>query len=1048
MPPTEGTPDDLTPGLYEALVTEALRVRIERARTQGWLVEWKAIDDATLADILARHIHDRARDRIGGIPASAYDRRWTQIDLANRVLEVLAPYSTDREAADTVDPEAQLLLEVETPLAPGRLRLPTPRPGIPLRNSVLLVNGHKDLQIGTQVALEIPSADRVDLLCAFVRWAGLRLIRKELEDFLLRGGEMRVIASVYTGSTEKRALDDLVGLGAKVKISYETSQTRLHAKAWLFERNSGYHTAYVGSSNLTHSALLDGLEWNVRATAVDNAAIIDRIRATFEQYWNERAFESYDPRVDGERLQAALDAENSPGAIPAPYRLSIHVEPRPFQVEMLEALSAERQRGHFRNLVVAPTGTGKTWVSAFDYQRLRRTGFERLLFVAHRNEILQQSQEVFRLVLDDPTFGERFIGGERPVRWDHVFASIQSIHRYIDELDPAQFDAVIVDEFHHAEADTYVKLLKHLKPKVLVGLTATPERADSKDILHWFDERVASEMRLWEALDQALLCPFHYLGVGDGTDLRGVAFQRGRYVTSELEGVLTGDHMRARRILESVQEWVLDPTKMRALGFCVGINHAKFMAEQFNAAGLSSVALDGETDAETRLEAVRRLRRGDLRAIFTVDIFNEGVDIPEVDTLLLLRPTESATVFLQQLGRGLRWAQGKSVLTVLDFIGQAHAEYRFDIRYRAMVGGTRLQVKKALEHGFPLMPPGCAIRLDEIAQDIVLENLRFSLRNTRRALVDDLRGLPASTTLQEFLAQSSFDLPDVYASPASGSTFTSARRAAGHLRGTPDPTETEYAKALGKLLYVDDEERYSKWRAWLTAVTPPAAAATGTRDERLQWMLFAALGQRKRPLTEMPDVFAELWQAPAMREELIELLDVLRERVRLDSRPIEPVGIVPLRSHATYGLYEIIAAYGLVSNGSLRENREGVLWAEGRQSDMFFVTLNKSDEDYSSTTRYQDYPISPTLFHWESQSRTATASPTGQRYINHVARGSRIILFVRENRRDERDVSTPYLCLGPAHHVSHQSDRPMRIIWELERPMPAEIYSHAKVAAG
>ncbi len=396
------------------------------------------------------------------------------------------------------------------------------------------------------------------------------MIRRELEDFLLRRGDMRVIASVYTGSTEKRALDELVGLGAKVKVSYETARTRLHAKAWLFERNSGYHTAYVESSNLTHSALLDGLEWNVRTTAVDNPAIIDRIRATFEQYWHEPEFESYDPRVDGERLQAALDSENHATTVRAPYRLSIAVEPKPFQVDILEALSAERQRGHFRNLVVAPTGTGKTWVSAFDYQRLRKAGYERLLFVAHRNEILEQSQAVYRLVLDDPEIGERFIGGERPVRWDQVFASIQSIHRSIDELDPAQFDVVIVDEFHHAEADTYIKLLRHLKPKVLVGLTATPERADNKNVLRWFDERIASEMRLWEALDQGLLCPFHYLGVGDGTDLRGVGFQRGRYVTSELEGVLTGDHVRARRILDSVHEWVLDPAKMRALRFSRG----------------------------------------------------------------------------------------------------------------------------------------------------------------------------------------------------------------------------------------------------------------------------------------------------------------------------------------------------------------------------------------------------------------------------------------------------------------------------------------------
>jgi HKD family nuclease len=435
--------DDFAPGLYEALVTETLRARIERARAAGWVVEWSAIDDATLAEVLAGHIHDRARDGIAGIPTSVGNRRNAQIDLANRVLEVLAPYTTDREIADTINQDAWLLMDVEPPLPPGRARVPRPRPGIPLRTSELLVNGHKDLQIGTQVALEIQSANRVDLLCAFVRWAGLRLIRRELEEFLLRGGEMRVIASVYTGSTEKRALDDLVGLGAKVKISYETSQTRLHAKAWLFERDSGYHTAYVGSSNLTHSALLDGLEWNVRATAIDNAAIIDRVRATFEQYWNEPEFQSYDPRVDGDRLAAALEAETGSSAVPAPFRLSIQVEPKPFQREMLAAIDAERLRGHYRNLVVAPTGTGKTWVSAFDYQRLRKAGYERLLFVAHRNEILQQSQEVFRQVLDEPVFGERFVGGEHPDRWEHVFASIQSLHRSIDQLDPHQFDVVI-----------------------------------------------------------------------------------------------------------------------------------------------------------------------------------------------------------------------------------------------------------------------------------------------------------------------------------------------------------------------------------------------------------------------------------------------------------------------------------------------------------------------------------------------------------------------------------------------------------------------------
>lgn len=1042
--------EELAPGLHEALITGELQSRIEAAREAGWLIEWKDIDEASLPDILARYVHDQLRGAVAAIPGTTDDRRGKQVAIANRLLAALDAGPSAAEAATTlIDPDGRLMLEVKRPLDDRPAVAATKRPGIPLRESVLLVNGHRDLQIGTQVALEIPSASRIDLLCAFVRFAGVRLIRSQLQEFLLRGGKMRVIASVYTGSTERRALDELAGLGAEVKISYETSQTRLHAKAWLFERESGYHTAYVGSSNLTHSALLDGLEWNVRATQVDNPAIIGRIAATFEQYWNEPEFESYDPRRDGERLQAALDAQagvRDPSLLRT--HLSIDVQPKPFQVEILEALSAERHRGHFRNLVVAPTGTGKTWVSAFDYRRLRTSGYERLLFVAHRDEILRQSQGVYRVVLDDPYFGERHVGSERPVHGTHVFASIQSLHRYVESMDPNQFDVVIVDEFHHAEAPTYRRLLERLAPRVLVGLTATPERADGQDILHWFDERIGSEMRLWEALDQGLLCPFHYLGVGDGTDLRGVSFERGRYVTADLEAVFTGDHVRAKRILESVYEWVLDPHKMRALGFCAGVGHARFMAEQFNEAGLPSIALDGSTDSATRIDAVERLRRGELRAIFTVDIFNEGIDIPEVDTILLLRPTESATIFLQQLGRGLRWSDGKSVLTVLDFVGQAHANYRFDIRYRALLGGTRKQVEQAIEAGFPLMPPGCAIRLDQIAQKIVLDNVRSSIRSTRKALIDDLRGLPPSTNLPEFLAASSFDLADVYSSPSSGTTFTSARRAAGHIRGEPAAADLAQGKALGRMLHVDDDERYERWREWLSAEQPPLPAESGSRDERLQWMLFAALQARKRPLTEVKSAIGELWESRSARLELIELLDVLHDRSRLESAKVDPFGVVPIHSHATYGLYEIVAAYGLVSNGVLRELREGVAWAEAHQTDLFFVTINKSDEDYTPTTRYQDYPISPTLFQWESQSRTAASSPTGRRYIEHVRRGSRVLLFVRQEKVDERGISAPYMCLGNARYVSHQFDRPMRIVWELDRPMPTEIYQAAKVAAG
>jgi len=1046
----------LEPGLYETLLSQDLHKRLEASERQGGWLEVQKCDAALRPEMLARHVYVLARRALASVPADDAQAQ-TQVRLTNELVSLLSQLGNDDTvlATDQVYEEAQLLREarrVENRLAKQE---PTTRPHLSLAESGLLVNGRRDYQVGPELAREIESADRIDLLCAFVRFAGLRLVRKQLEDFVRRGGRLRVITTVYTGSTERRALDELVRLGAEVKVSFETDQTRLHAKAWLFHRKTGLHTAYIGSSNLTHSALVDGLEWNVRVSHSDNAGILERVGATFEQYWSEPEFVPYHPAVDGERLDRALARERGGSGTSALDRLvalNIEFEPKPHQRQMLEALEAERQHGHRKNLVVAATGTGKTWVAAFDYRRLRAQGHERLLFVAHRDEILQQSQQVFQLVLRDAAFGERLVAGERPVNGaPHVFASVQSLQRQLETLTPDAYDVVVVDEFHHAEAPTYRKLLECLKPRVLLGLTATPDRGDGQSVLGWFDGRIACDVRLWQALEQGLLCPFQYFGVHDGTDLSSVTFKRGTYVKGELEALYTGDDFRARRILQAVEEYIHIPQAMRALGFCVGVAHAEVMARHFTTAGLKAVALHaGSPDGERR-EAVARLRRGELQAIFTVDLFNEGVDIPEVDTLLLLRPSESATIFLQQLGRGLRWSpgSGKSVLTVLDFIGQANKSYRFDVRYRAIVGGTRRQLADELEHDFPRLPPGCAIRLDRLAQEHVLQNIKAAVLQARRMFLEELRSLPPETRLSDFLKATGYELEEVYGKPSERSPFVALRREAGFERRPAGPKDAELSTAMARLLHVGDEERLRQWRAWVAREAPPAPAAPGSREQRLQWMLFAALGARKRPVAEWSEAMEELWASPALREELLELLDLLADRSRRVHTPLDASGAVPLASHATYGLYETIAAYGVLgTKGTLREVREGVLWVEAHQTDLLFITLDKSDADFKPTTRYADYAVSPGLFHWESQNATSSSSPTGRRYVEHVQRRTRVILFVRERKKDDRGESMPYLCLGPARYVSHESERPMRILWALESPMPADFFQATKVAAG
>jgi len=766
----------LPTGIYENLLTDALRIDVEKLKLQGWYV---GADAATnheqRAELLAHHVYNLLRNKLKQITGKTDAIKLSeQLKLTNQLIDFL------NKTDERISNKAELLLElVEKPLA-GQTAPTLTRPSLPLGETSLLVNGARDIQLASAIANEIPSANRIYLLCAFIRQTGLRLFRRELEQNVATGGQLHVISSVYTGSTERRALDQLCKLGAKVKISYDTHRTRLHAKAWLFHRDSGLHTAFIGSSNLTHAAQVDGLEWNIRLSVAKNREVIERFTAAFEQYWQEPEFEDYNPELDGDRLDQALN--DARGVPTNGNRLSrairIDVKPKQFQLEVLDALKSERQIGRFRNLVVSATGTGKTWIAGFDYQRLRNVmPTSSLLFIAHRKEILRNSRDVFRKILRDWTFGELWVDGEKPTSGRHVFASVQSIHREINSIRPDHFDIIIIDEFHHAAAKSYEKILNRLKPQYLLGLTATPERTDGLSILHWFDDRVAFEMRLWDALDQGLLCPFHYFGINDPSDLSAVKFQRGKFDIAELDKVISGDDVRARHIRDALEDVVHNPDQMRALGFCASVKHAHFMAMKFNSFGYPAKALDAKTQSDDRKDAVQRFMKGELRILFTVDLFNEGIDIPNVDTILLLRPTESATIFLQQLGRGLRLCANKTVLTVLDLIGQVHKDYRYDIRYRALIGGTSRQIQSAIQSNFPRLPPGCAIKLDPISKEIVLDNLRSSVRNARQYLVQDLKALGHNTRLSKFLQQTTYDIDEIYSKPSQWHCFTELRPA-------------------------------------------------------------------------------------------------------------------------------------------------------------------------------------------------------------------------------------------------------------------------------
>lgn len=1035
------THDRLPEGAYESLLTTRLESLLaEHPDDKRFISD---VDEGDEPHVLARHVRS-AVERALSDEKDPVQRR----DIVNRILMQLG------NETDLVGSSSRQLHFLHRPAGPGVDYVVPERPSTPLSDAALLTNSRGEPSLGSELRSELETADSVDLLIAFVKWYGLRLLEPQLRRLRERGIRLRVITTTYMGATERIALDRLVNeFGAEVKIQYDSLRTRLHAKAWLFNRHTGFNTAYVGSSNLSRAALLDGVEWNVRLSAIATPTLMHKFGATFETYWNDRSFESYDPTRDRDRLDDALVAASGGGKRLDRVTISISgldVQPFPYQAEMLESLDVERVvHNRHRNLVVAATGTGKTVLAALDYRRISQQaeGNPRLLFVAHREEILTQSLRTYREVLRDQDFGELYVGGTRPERWQHVFASVQSLNSYgVRDIPADHFEVVVIDEFHHAQAQTYRKILDHLEPGELLGLTATPERTDGTDVSQtFFDGRIAAELRLWDALASELLSPFHYFGIADGTDLSSVTWKRGSYDTDELERVYTGNDARAALILKAVRDKIASPHQMKALGFCVSVAHAEYMAKVFSDAGIPAVAVTSHPGSADRSISLADLRAGRLAAVFTVDMFNEGIDLPSVDTVLFLRPTESATVFLQQLGRGLRRSDDKAVLTALDFVGHQNTAFRFADRFRALTGATRKGLADQVDRGFPFLPSGCQIVLDPQTQSVVLNNLKSQLVTRWKALATELRRHPTDR-LALYLDETGADIADVLRADRS---WTRLRRDASITTAPEGPQEQSLLKRIRAFAHVDDPERALAYLTWLSDSGPEYDAAS-PRMQAFGRMLFFSLWTGGGGFSTYEAGLRALREEPNVREDLRQVIGIGLENATHVTRPlIGDLSELPLRVHARYTREEAVTALRYASIGGRAPNsfREGVLYSPEIDSDAFFITLKKSEADYSPTTMYRDYAISPELFHWESQSSTAVRSTTGQRYINHESEDSHVLLFARDNKVNDFGGGAPYVFLGPATYVNHKGERPIAFTWRLHNLLPQSIYISAAAAS-
>lgn len=1042
-------------GLYEQLINKLVTAKLQEIDKTHFYIQESSIDKNEAARVLSQYLIEVIKLALSLITGD--DCIEKQINLSNQVIRLLRDYLNDNDFNENIiETEAKILTaifsKIDTPFANFEKHLKEITPYTRLSQSELFTGNNAGISLESEIKKEILSSDKINFLVSFIKWSGIRIFEKELSEFTERGGELRIITTSYMGATDLKAVEYLSSLkNTEVKISYNTDNERLHAKSYLFVRNTGFHTGYIGSSNLSRSALTNGLEWNLKITTKEVGHIIDKFQKTFETYWEDREFELYNSSIHIGKLRTALRKERTQDK--DTFVTYFEIEPFPFQKEILEKLDAERLiHQRFRNLVIAATGTGKTMISAFDFKRIRKQNpSAKLLFVAHRKEILQQAQATFRGVLRDNNFGELWVDGIEPEHYNCLFASVQTLNNRLGSLtlSASFYDFIIIDEVHHISASSYRPILNYFTPKILLGLTATPERMDGESILKDFCNTIAAEIRLPEALNRKLLCPFQYFGITDSIDLSHATWQNGKYLPSELSKIYTRNDIRVGEIITNLTKYLKDLHDLRALCFCVTQEHAQYMAEKFCLKGLKADYLVSSRN-HLREELRRKFRNKEINYLFVVDIFNEGVDIPEIDTVLFLRPTESLTVFLQQLGRGLRLADDKECLTVLDFVSNSRPEYDFEGKFRALVGKTNTPIQKEIEDNFPHLPLGCSIILEKKAKDVIIQNIKHATLLNTNQLLNKIRNFGHQTTLPLTLK----NFTDFYNIPLQSIykkyTWNRLLAKAEQITDFESINESEIYRAISKKWFSCNSSSYFQFILKLAQKQFNINFNELSETEKTMClMLHYDIWQNAGGFDSLEESIKNIGVNTIFVQELIEVLELLIDRIDYLEEDIILPFSQPLKLHARYTRDQILAAFRLSSFKNKSPNREGVAENKELNTELLFVDLIKSEKDFSPSTLYQDYAISEDLFHWQSQNATSPDKGKGLSYINHQKTNKIILLFVREKNEDEFKNTMSYVFVGEAKFIESSGSKPMSIKWKLNTSLPPYLWKEsAKMAIG
>lgn len=1034
-------------GIYEILLNNELLDNIDESK---FFVGKSKLRPNNARKLLLNYLSDvteRALDTINenDIDVDFEERIKKEIYVCNEVIDLLrSKLSFDEYKELDISENAEILEYAYNKINNSFFdKKSIIRPITSLVEPTLFTNNSKEISLLSELKKEICSCDEVMLVVSFIKYSGLIQILDSLKELTSKGKKLRIITTTYMKATDYKAIETLLNLpNTDVRISYETNNQRLHAKTYIFKRNNGFSTFYIGSSNISSAALQFGDEWNVKLTEKGSPNIFKGVLSEFETYWNSYDYKTIkNTKEDLNRLNDLLEKSKEQSNA---YSNLMDFKPFPYQEEILDKIEAERTIYHRnKNLIVAATGVGKTVLAAFDFQKyIENHPGAKLLYVVHRKEILEKSIETFRQILKDYNFGELYVGNKKPSKVDYLFTTVKGANNLSERLDPNYYDYIIVDEIHHAKAETYEKMLKYYTPKILLGLTATPERMDGQDITDYFDHNIAAEMRLPEAINNRLLVPFDYYGITDPTDLSNVRWSNGRYNDEDLNNLFVVNDStaikRADAIKNSLLKFVNDMDEVHGLGFCSSVKHAKYMADKFNEYNIPSLCVTGESDDDDRDSAIKKLESGEIKFIFTRDLYNEGIDIPCVNYELLLRPTDSLTIFLQQLGRGLRLNKDKSHLTVLDFVGETNKNFDYTEKMAALIGHPDISTIDSIKNDFPLLPVGCSITLEKIAKEYILSNIKSNMKNRQKIL--DLLCSFASTNnknevgLYEFLKYSNVSVFDIYDKDMAFYRLLKESK----IKKFPndDEFEIEFISKLKRLLYINSPIiiKYIK------------SIINGNYDKKnlkLKSMIYYALYDKKPNdigFKSMDELFKKIKKSKILCFELNEICDYLSKSIDVVPLNNSLSFDCPLEVYGIYSQAMIGSAFGLFDEQRIYRIQTGVKFLNELNHYILLVTLNKDEKHFGESIMYKDYPINEYLFNWETQNSTSGESEVTNRYINS---NGNISLFVRTNIK-ENGYTSPYIYLGEVDYVSHHGSKPVSFVWKLKNKIPAEYYIKMK----